>query len=439
MTVKTLLVDIQIISVFMILGFIAREVFKPFQRLYIPTSMLGGFLALIAGNQVLGLIDIPKSLATLPGNLIGIVLTCIVYGITFEKSRIRNYIDYTMVIISVYGAQLLVGVPLGIFLQKFWPTLPNGWGTMGVFSFWGGHGTASAAGATFDKLGIDGNFGLGMILSTIGLMAAVTVGIVMVNWGIRKGYAAYTKVPVKGVDDPTLCGVLPKEMQKPIGLAKTSSSGINALVFQLSMIMVCILVGSKILAALSLLAPFFGKVPALVHGMLGAAVVRLVMHKLHLTDFVDKGTVSSISGMTLDLVIISAVATIKLSLVTEFLFPIIIYSVVLLAITMWMAIYFCRKLCAHEWFEKACCLFGMASGAVPTGLALVRCVDPEGKSSAPDAQGVGSTLFTPVFGTAPAFIPILFTTSITSVLGIGAALCFLPLVVGYLLLRKRAA
>lgn len=439
MTVASLLVDIQIISVFMILGFILREVFKPLQRLYIPTSMLGGFLALIAGQQVLGLVNIPKSMGSLSGTLIGVVLTCIVYGITFEKSRIRNYIDYTMVIISVYGAQLLFGVPLGILLQKFWPALPDGWGTMGVFSFWGGHGTASAAGATFDKLGVEGNFGLGMILSTIGLMAAVTVGIVMVNWGIRKGYAAYTQVPVEGVDDPTLRGVLPKELQKPIGLVKTSPNGINALVFQLSMIMACILVGSKLLAALSLVAPFFGKVPALVHGMLGATVIRLIMHKFNLTGFIDKGTVSSISGMTLDLVIISAVATIKLSLVTEFLFPIIIYSVILLAITMWMAIYFCKRLCAHEWFEKACCLFGMASGAVPTGLSLVRCVDPEGKSSAPDAQGVGSTLFTPVFGTAPAFIPMLFMTSITSVLGIGAALCFLPLIVGYLLFRKKTA
>jgi glutamate:Na+ symporter, ESS family len=438
MTLGSLLTDMQLLALFMVLGFILRELCRPLQKLYIPTSMIGGFIALICGSQVLSYFTTPKSWESLSGTLIGVVLTCIVYGINFDKSRARSYVDYTMVVIAVYGAQLFVGVPLGILMQKFWPSLPNGWGAMGVFCFWGGHGTAAAAGTQFEKLGVQGNLGMGMILSTIGLMAAVTIGIVMVNWGIRKGYAAYTSKPMDGVDDPSLRGVLPKELQKPIGLVKTSASGINALVFQFCMILMCIFVGSQLLAGAAKFIPFFAKVPALVHGMLGAAIIRLVMNKFNLTDFVDKGTVSTISGFTLDLVIISAVATISIKLVTTFLVPILIYSTVLIALTMWISIYFCRKFCTHEWFEKACCLFGMATGAVPTGLALVRCVDPETKSSAPDAQGIASTVFTPIYGTFPAFIPVLFMTSITSVIGIGAAITFIPLIVGYILFRKRA-
>ena len=60
---------------------------------------------------------------------------------------------------------------------------------MGVFSFHGGHGTAAAAAASFEKLGIEGNMAVGMVLSTVGLIVAMVVGMALVNFGVRKGWA----------------------------------------------------------------------------------------------------------------------------------------------------------------------------------------------------------------------------------------------------------
>lgn len=47
----------------------------------------------------------------------------------------------------LYFAQAAVGLLLGCGLSAVWDTLPEHWGIIGVFSFFGGHGTAASAGA----------------------------------------------------------------------------------------------------------------------------------------------------------------------------------------------------------------------------------------------------------------------------------------------------
>lgn len=436
MTFKSLFGDFQVLAALMILGFVVREFCKPIQKLYIPTSMLAGVLGLILGPQVLGVMTIPKSFGSYAGILINLVLTCIVFGITFNKERLKNYLDYSCVCIGIWGWQLMIGVPLGAFLSTIWPALPKGWGLLGVFSFWGGHGTAGAAGTALEKLGSEGALGMGMILSTLGLMSAVTVGMIFVNWGIRKGYAVYTKVPETGYD-PTLAGVLPKDKQTPTGYLKVSSSGINALVFQFCMIMFCMWLGTTLITGLGKFIPAVLKINSLVHGMLGAAIIRFFMSKTGTEGYLDKPTVNNISGCALDILILGAVATIKISMVTTFIVPILIYTIVCVGSTLVVGSVLCKKICQHEWFERACCLFGMASGAVPTGLALVRAVDPEGKSSAPDAQGIASSAWAPVYGSAPAFLPGLLMGNMWACAGFGAACFFVPVIIGLVLFGRK--
>lgn len=171
--------------------------------------------------------------------------------------------------------------------------------------------------------------------------------------------------------------------------------------------------------------------------MIGAVVVRFVMHLLKAADYIDRASVSTISGLTLDVIIISAIATLKLSMFSEFIVPILIFSVVLLTVTLFLSVFFMRFVSKNEWFEKTCCLFGMSSGAVPTGLALLRCVDPEGKSSVPDAQGVSSTVFTPVSGVMPALLPTLILSSTSSVIGVASILVAVPLIGGIILHNQK--
>ena len=436
MTLASLFTDVTILGVLLLVGFIVRELIKPIQKIYIPSAVIAGAIGLILGPQVLGIIDIPESFAGMSGVLISLIMAATVFGTKIDKSRVRGYLDYTFVTTSNYGLQLAAGVGLGIAMKAIWSELPHGWGIMGVFSFWGGHGTAGAAGAVFAEQGILDNLGIGMILSTVGLMSAIIVGMVIVNWGLRKGYGGYTKRA--NTDDPTLGGVLPKELQQPIGTEKTFASGINGLALQFSFLMASMFLGTTIINQVGRFTSVANQIPTLIHGMIGAAIIWPLMNKGNLDGYVDKKSISTISGFALEIVIVSAIATLRLDLVTTFFIPIVIYSAIMIAIAAGVSILLAKRFCKDDWFEKAVMSYGMGTGAVPTGLALVRALDPQMESSAPDAHGVAATLFTPIFGVLPAVGPIIAMTSELTVMGIGLLIAGISLILGFLFFgRKR--
>ena len=170
----------------MLAGFFIREIFKPVQKLFLPSSLIGGLLLLLLGHQAMGIIAVPESFHELPGVLIDIVMASLVFGVNFNREKISSYLDYSCVTMTSYGMQMCLGVGLGWILSKIWTGLPQGWGVMGVFSFHGGHGTAAATASAFQKLGVDGNMAVGMVLSTFGLIFAMVVGMAMVNYGSEK-------------------------------------------------------------------------------------------------------------------------------------------------------------------------------------------------------------------------------------------------------------
>ena len=177
MTVSSFCNDMLFLAVFMLVGFFAREILKPLQKLFLPSSLIGGLILLALGPQMLGVVPVPESFSSIPNVMIDIVMAATVFGVTISRHKIGSYLDYCCVTMSSYGMQMGLGVFLGWLLTLFWPGLPNGWGVMGVFSFHGGHGTAAAAAATFEKYGNPDNMAVGMVLSTLGLIMAMSVGI----------------------------------------------------------------------------------------------------------------------------------------------------------------------------------------------------------------------------------------------------------------------
>ncbi len=110
----------------------------------------------------------------------------------------------------------------------------------------------------------------------------------------------------------------------------------------------------------------------------------------------DRRTINSISGLGLEITITSAVATINLKLVSELIVPIITLSLIVIALTALFSIVLCKMWHRDNWFEKCCGSFGAATGSVPTGLALIRCVDPDNKTDAADTLAIGNSLWAPV-------------------------------------------
>ena len=434
MTVASLQQDILLLAFFLLVGFAIREIIKPFQKFYLPASVIGGIIALVCGQQVLGLVTLPQSFSQISGTLINLVLTALVFGITINKDRVKGYFDFTLIMLMAYGFQLAVGTIIGIGLSKIWTDLPHAWGTMGVFAFWGGHGNSAAAGTLFKELGVADNMGFGMILATIGLLSAIGIGMIMVNWGVRKGYANYlVDQEIKG-SRAHLGGVLPEDEQKSIGTGKVPEVGINNLALQFILLAFCLLVGTKLVDLISVPVPALSKIPGMARGMIGAAIVWPIMLKTGLSEYADKKTCSTISGFALELIVISAIATLRLDIVTSFFLPILILSIVLIIGLLWICFYIVPRVCKIDWFEKMLLNFGQHTGTAATGLALVRCVDPRFKSSAPESTGVGSALLVPITGSMPALIPLLAMQSQSMVIAVGVIMFVLAIILARIFL-----
>ena len=148
---NTIFNDLVILFCFLLVGFVLRELIKPLQKLFIPASVLGGLVALIVGPQVLGLVELPESFSSMPSPMIVLVLAAMFMGNTISKSSLSNYAGATNISCLLYYAQVVVGVLLGIVFSGIWSGMPEHWGLLGVFSFFGGHGTAASAGAIFQE------------------------------------------------------------------------------------------------------------------------------------------------------------------------------------------------------------------------------------------------------------------------------------------------
>ncbi len=434
MTVASIFSDLMLLGTFLLAGFIVRELVRPLQKLFIPTAVIGGAIALVLGPQVLGIVPIPKSFNAFSGVLINLIMTAIVLGVSINRDRVKSYVDYTAVIATTYGLQLALGVLIGMGLSTIWEGLPRAWGIMGVFSFWGGHGTAAATGEVFRELGVADNYGMGMILATIGLMVAIIVGMVIANWGLRTGQPKYFKVDGQ-TDESVYRGPLPAAKRKPVGLETVSSAGINSMALQLSLMLFCMFVGGKFFGYIK--AETGANIPNIVHGMLVAIVIWPLITRMKWEGYVDKASINTLSSVALELVICAAVATLPLKLVTTYFVPILIYTVLMVPVIVFANLYIARKVCSHDWFEKGITAFGQGTGNTSTGLALLRCVDPDMRSSAMEACGIGTSLFIPIYGMLPAFAPMLAMQSEWYVIGVGVAIMGVTFVLSRIFLWQK--
>lgn len=431
----TAVTDLTLLMVFLLLGFVIREIVRPLQKLFLPSALIGGAVALILGPQVLGLIDIPESWSEMATPMINIVLTCTMFGTVLNKSKIKTYAGAINLVILTYFAQMIVGTLVGMGLSKIWPDLPYGWGVMTVFTYWGGHGAGTSAGALFEQLGVDGMVSMGLILATLGLIVAMLAGMVVVNYGVRKGYA--TNI---GKDDTGKAavesGVLPADKQKPLGKATVSSDAINGLAMQLCLVMLSMWLGRVIFTNLAKVIPAASNIPELLYGIVGAFIVWFLMRKTHLDDYANKQAVDSISGVALEICICSATATLDLDLFASFLAPILIHMCVIIALMVLICVVLLHCWMKKDWFELCLMAFGQGHGSTPSGLALARCVDPDHNSVSWEAFGVAIGCITPFTSVFVAIWPVLAMQSQWILVGIGGAVTLACVLFGELILRK---
>ena len=226
-TPYTMLTDIGWISVLLIIGNVLRNRLKVLQALLLPAPITAGLIGLVLGQEVLGVISWSDSVGTYTTLLIAVVFASMAYSMELGGSvaaGARNMWAYTT---SMFMGQWGLFILLGLYLfAPLFGTEP--WfGMMLPVGFVGGFGTAAAVGSALEGVGVENASSIGFTSATVGTLVAIVGGVIVANWGIRKGKAA------------ELSGDLPRELrtgyiddesERPsIGKATTNPSSIEPL------------------------------------------------------------------------------------------------------------------------------------------------------------------------------------------------------------------
>jgi glutamate:Na+ symporter, ESS family len=181
----------------LICGMLVRKAVPWLAAVYIPTSVLAGFLILLAGPQVLGKVTngwslIPAEtvpvLSALPGVLINVVFGGILVGKTLPSFR-RIWDDAAphAILGGVFSfGQFAIGSLAVTLLLTPAFGLPDAAGSIIEISFAGGHGTIAGMGELLDDEGAGELVDIGLGLATISMLTGVLGGTVLVNWAVRR-------------------------------------------------------------------------------------------------------------------------------------------------------------------------------------------------------------------------------------------------------------
>ena len=192
------------------------------------------------------------------------------------------------------------------------------------------------------------------------------------------------------------------------GYRSYRSDSIDSLAWHIAMIGLAVLIGYAIksgLGALDKIAPewlhnlkVLTSFPLFPLCMIGGLILQNTAERVHLETLIDHGQMQRISGAALDFLVVSAVASIKIDVVTSYWQPLLILA---LCGTLWnvtMVLFIAPKIFKEAWFERSIAEFGQSMGVTATGLLLLRTVDPESKTVAPQAFGYKQLLHEPFMG-----------------------------------------
>lgn len=431
-----------ILGLFLLVGKVIRVKVGFVQRLFLPSSIIAGVLALLLGPQVLGAlaeqagydgfseagIFTPEMLdvwAALPGLLISIVFATLFLGKDIPSPKRAA---------TLVGPQLSLGFALGsgmyvvgllvavLILVPFFSSSPM-MGALLEIGFEGGHGTAAGMRGVMEELGFEDGADLALGLATVGLLAGIIIGIALINWGVRSGKTELLKGDVKASVDEQK-GLFAKDENYPAGEMTTRPASIEPLSLHVAIVAVAILIGWVILEALRWVeaqtyggedAAFelFTFVPLFPLALLGGVILQLIAKKMGAAHLVDHQIMLRIQGLALDFLILSALATLSLSAIGSNFAPFVILAIVGIAFNVAIFVIFAPRIIPRYWFERGIGDFGQSMGVTATGLILMRITDPESESPAFEAFGYKQLVFEPIFGgglVTAAAIPLIYAT-----------------------------
>ncbi len=390
-----------ILLLFLLTGKILRAKVALFQRIFLPASILGGFVALLFGPYLLNVLPdfLYDTWTQVPGILISIVFATLFLGVVIPGVKTMwtqggSQLCFGMMVGS---GQYLVAMLVTVVVLMPLFDVPPIFGTILEIGFAGGHGTAAGMQQVFTELGFPAGSALAQMSATVGIITAVVGGVFYINIAIRRGYCVNLSKD-KGIPHYKKAGLIPEKERFTSSRATVASESIEPLAFHFAIVGLAILVGWVLLAGIRQLHPMLAGFPLFPLAMVGGMIVQVLSVPLKVSQYYDRLTFERILGFSLDVLVVAAIASIRLDLFIENLWPFLILMAVGIAWLFFALIVLAPRMFPYNWLERGVTEYGMQSGVTAMGLLLLRLVDPYYKTDTAQAFGFKQMLYEPFFG-----------------------------------------
>lgn len=398
-----LLYYVAIIGVLLVIATLLRLKIPFLRKAFIPASLLAGIIGMILGPYALKVIpsDMMSSIGSLPGHMITIVFACMLLGVKQEKESGKDMAHDMLSGLAWLWSNSFMQVGVICLLCAFLFTPVMGvnplFGSLFEIGFAGGHGTAGGMASLFldpEKLNWADGADLGMTTATIGLLCGIFGGMIIINHGVRK---KYTKVLKEQAVMGSSQEVFGEGERQPAAYMTMSQDVVEPFAFHMGIIGIAILIGRAIVWGFGKIFGFTG-LPLFPFAMIGGLLINSIVMKSSLKNLFDRSIFQRIQGMALEVLIVGAMASIKIPVVLAYWAPLLIGTV---AVMIFMLIWFywiSPHIFRDCWFEQGIIRYGAYTGVAAIGYMLLRTCDPKMETEAGTIYALDCPFMSPFIG-----------------------------------------
>jgi glutamate:Na+ symporter, ESS family len=387
----SLIIDLGIIAVALVAATYIRSRVRFFQTFLIPNALTAGFLLLPYYNYIAPMQGLTSdSLGELVYHLLNLTFIAMILrkAPTGHKKHDGTIFATSIGTLSQYALQATLGLGItALFIHLAMPDLNPGFGLLLPLGFALGPGQAFAIGQTWESFGFEGAGSLGLSFAAMGFLWACFGGVFLMNYGIRKGWIEpehLEKLNSRG----TRSGVYHNGSEHPVGARLTTDTeAIDSFTFHIAMIFIIYLASYLFLHGFSWLLALIGPAGVqlaeslwginFIFSALIAMVFRAVFERTGVAKVLDNLTLTRISGLSVDLMVASAVGAISLVVVMSYWLPILVISVTGGVVAFITVPWISSRMFKDHRFHRTLMIYGASTGTMPTGLSLLRAMDPE--------------------------------------------------------------
>ncbi len=390
--------DILVISLFLGIATYIKRSFRFFERFFIPNPIIAGFIGLLLGPNVLGLINFnTDNLGTLIYHLMSVGFISLALK-DRNTTKSKDIINTGIFIVNGYVLQGIVGFGLSLLMAyTIFPDLFPVFGMLLPLGYGQGAGQAYSMGKQWEALGFANGGNIGLSIAAMGLLWACIGGIPLMNYLIRvKKIKPSHSVPKGEQRMPH------EEIQKEDVGAASSVDGFTIQIFTIGIIYLVTYLALKGMSALlSNFGTFGSTLSTMLWGFsfivaaLFAILFRFIYDflrkkKIVVREYTSNFLLERIQGGAFDYMITASIAAISISILKQYLIPTLVIGIIGGIVTIVYIVYVCKRIYKTDVLENMLALYGNLTGVVSTGLALVKEIDPNLESSAGKNLVLGS-------------------------------------------------